>query len=512
VYGLAMTAVFILARRKLGVEVVRRTAAVVKKLKCSERVKEATVFNVSSRRPSPARDLRVSSPKPHMRDHNHSSATASETGDETSATVLATGERESMVPTDSMHPETRLELAAPYEDRGEFARGGMGSIRAAWDRELGRYVAVKVISSRFATDEVVSRRFIQEARITGQLDHPNIVPVHALSTTPEGRPSLVMKRIEGQTFSRLLRSLGAPPWSTATFDEVLGIFLKVCDAVAFAHSRGVVHRDLKPQNVMVGAFGQVYVMDWGIALRLSDGLPVVPDEVAARGVMGTPMYMAPEQVMRGEKAITVRTDVFQLGAILYEIITGRPPFRGHDLFSTIGQVALGRIAPPEEVAPERAMPPSLVRIAMKALARDPADRYASALDLKRDVENFLRGEERFPTCTFAPGVKVIVEGQEGVAAYVILTGRCVASRGEGPTRAVLREMGPGDTFGETSVFTGSPCSATVEVTETLTVKVVTRESLNEGIGLNTWMGSFVRTLAERFRDVDQRLRALESKG
>lgn len=158
------------------------------------------------------------------------------------------------------------------------------------------------------------------------------------------------------------------------------------------------------------------------------------------------------------------------------------------------------------------MPASLGRIAMRALARDPADRYASVLDLKHEVENFLRGEERFPTQTFAPGVKVIVEGQEGVAAYVILAGRCVASRGEGSGRAVLREMGPGDTFGETSVFTGSPCSATVEVTETLTVKVVTRESLNEGIGLNTWMGSFVRTLAERFRDVDQRLRALEAQG
>ena len=409
----------------------------------------------------------------------------------------------------------RVPLAEPYRDQGEVARGGMGSVRSAWDSGLERHVAVKIVSPRLSNDPVALQRFVEEARITAQLDHPNIVPVHLLAHAPDDSPCLAMKLVRGRTLSAHLATLPAPPWPPSVLDEVLGIFLKVCDAVAFAHSKGVVHRDLKPENMMVGTFGQVYVMDWGIAKvlpRASDApaAQAPPGQPAsARGPMGTPVYMSPEQALRYEPDINERTDVFLLGAVLYEVLTGRPPHQGPNLVAVLYRAITATVVPPSEAAPERHVPPAIARVAMRAMAREQSQRYASVTDLKRDVERFLRGDERAPEKTFAPGEAVIVEGEEGRAAYVIVSGRCVAYKVRDGARVTLREMGPGEVFGETAVITARPTSATVEALEALTVKVVTREALAESVGLHTWMGAFVRSLAERFREVDDRLRALE---
>ncbi len=405
-------------------------------------------------------------------------------------------------------------LADPYLDQGEVARGGMGSIRHAWDAVLQRHVAVKIVSPRLASDPAALQRFTEEARITAQLDHPNIVPVHLLANAPDDSPCLAMKLVQGRTLLAHLRTLPPPPWSHATLDEVLGIFIKVCDAVAFAHSKGFVHRDLKPENVMVGSFGQVYVMDWGIAKVLprdrAEPPPAPGQPTASRGPMGTPAYMSPEQALRYEPDINERTDVFLLGAVLYEILTGRPPHQGPNLVALLYRAITANITPAVVASPERQVPPALSRIAQRAMAREPAERYPSVLDMKREVESFLRGEERAPDAIYAPGEKVIEEGQEGVAAYVIVSGRCVAYKIRNGERVMLREMGPGEVFGETAVITSRPTSATVEAIEPLKLKVVTREALSETLGLHTWTGAFVRSLAERFREVDERLRTLEA--
>ena len=404
-------------------------------------------------------------------------------------------------------------LMTPYVDRGEVARGGMGSVRRAWDDDLGRHVAVKIISQKLMGDPVSLQRFVEESRISGQLDHPNIVPVHRLGMLPDGTPCLVMKLVEGRTFKAFLQALPPPPWPHATLDEVLHIFVKVCDAVSFAHARSVIHRDLKPENVMVGAFGEVYVMDWGIA-RVIQRDQVVTDASSdtppgSRAPMGTPVYMAPEQALRLDAEINERTDVFLLGAMLYEILAGHPPHRGPNLVAILYRAITCNIVPPQDAAPERQAPLALCRIAMKALSRDPQERHGSAQELKADIERFLRGEDRAPTEVFPAGAKVIEEGQEGRAAYVIVSGRCVVYKVRDGERVVLREMGPGEVFGETAVFTARPCSATVEALTELTVKVMTRESVAESLGLDSWAGAFVRALAERFREVDDRLRALQ---
>ena len=235
-------------------------------------------------------------------------------------------------------------VAGRYQMEKEIARGGMAEVWRARDRNLDRALAIKVLQERFAGEPELERRFLEEAQITGQLQHPGIPPVHEIGTLPDGRPFLAMKLIKGRTLDELLAERSSPLDELPRF---LGIFETVCQTMAYAHSRGVIHRDLKPSNIMVGAFSEVQVMDWGLAKVLgrqeegepgfadsgtepgTDASTVVPpagEDTKAGAVMGTLAYMAPEQA-RGEVGqLDERCDVFGLGAILCVLLTGQPPY------------------------------------------------------------------------------------------------------------------------------------------------------------------------------------------
>ncbi len=223
-----------------------------------------------------------------------------------------------------------------YELGEEVGRGGMGAVLRARDPHLNRELAVKVLRGGGEPESL--RRFVEEAQVCSQLQHPGIVPVHDLGRLEDGRPFFAMKLVQGRTLAELLRKRAQPADDLPRF---LDIFGQVCQAVGYAHSRGVIHRDLKPSNVMVGAFGEVQVMDWGLAkvlrphergaaafsavrtVRSASG-----DESREGQAMGTPAYMAPEQARGEVDSLDERADVFGLGAILCEILTGRPPFAG----------------------------------------------------------------------------------------------------------------------------------------------------------------------------------------
>jgi serine/threonine protein kinase len=252
--------------------------------------------------------------------------------------------------TDDPAPQTRV--AAPtaagrYVLGDEIAHGGMGTVYRATDAAFGREVAIKVLQERFAPSSGTARRFADEARITGQLQHPGIPPAHDLGTLPDGRPFLAMKLIKGRTLDQLLAARPDPVDDRGRF---LAIYEQVCHAIAYAHSRGVIHRDLKPANIMVGAFGEVQVMDWGLA-KVLGARPGDTDDAAetragtlvvslrdsdgsftqAGSVLGTPAFMPPEQAIGAVGKVDQRSDVFGLGGILAVILTGQPPFAGeHD--------------------------------------------------------------------------------------------------------------------------------------------------------------------------------------
>ncbi len=240
-----------------------------------------------------------------------------------------------------------LGAAGRYQVLGEIARGGMGAVFKARDADLGRDLALKVLLDRHRGDQDVIRRFVEEAQIGGQLQHPGIVPVHELGTLDDLRPFFAMTLVKGRTLAALLAERPGP---AADLPRFLQIFEAVCQTVAYAHARRVIHRDLKPANVMVGNFGEVQVMDWGLAKVLAEGgvadeakaMRIVETPIStvrsgpagsgsesqAGSVLGTPAYMAPEQARGDVEQIDERADVFGLGAILCEILTGRPPYVG----------------------------------------------------------------------------------------------------------------------------------------------------------------------------------------
>lgn len=415
-----------------------------------------------------------------------------------------------------------------FVEREVIGHGSSGVVIRAFDKEILRDVAIKIFEAEPANDSPTTHRFIEEAQITGQLEHPNIVPVYELSFDPMGRRFLAMKLIEGATLAQTLRRLGSARLDPARLGELLLVFVKVCEAVSFAHSRGVIHRDLKPSNIMMSEFGQVYVLDWGIAsLRppQADGLaargspvrvdanPAQPTELVQPGsLIGTVGYMAPEQLRGWHEKVDVRTDVFGLGATLYQILTGEPPLTPEILRSIWMGQAPPPLEPPERVVPGARVPPELSRIALRATSYDPADRYTSVEELKSEIAFFQRGAWDRPRKAFPRGSTILTEGEPGDAAYVILEGQCLVYRVEDGEEIELRRMGPGEVFGETAVFSAKPRTASVRAVTDVILIEVTHDVIARGLGLNSWMGAFVKALAERFRDVDERLRQLERAG
>jgi serine/threonine-protein kinase len=409
-----------------------------------------------------------------------------------------------------------------FEDRGEIARGGMSTVRRVFDNLVLREVAMKVLEPSRDFDDLA--RFVEEAQITGQLDHPNIVPVHDIEMDEQGLPTrFTMKLVRGETLRDMLAKLGPPPLSGVQLEQLVQVFLRVCDAVAFAHSRGVIHRDLKPSNIMVGTHGQVYVMDWGIAMlregprpgesmraprirRAGDTLPELLGSLT-----GTPQYMAPEQA-RGEIAqIDERTDIYALGGILYQMLTQRAPHESESVEESLRLARRGTVIAPAEAIEDASLPPFLCRIASKALAPSPSDRYQSVDELKRDVEAFLRGGGWFAQQFFAAGTTIVREGDLADAAYIITQGRCQlfkltdSDTGEEREQRLICELGPGDVFGETAIFTSSTRTATIIAGTDVMALVVTRAALERELDRHDWLRAFVRAVAERFVDLDRQL-------
>lgn len=384
-----------------------------------------------------------------------------------------------------------------FEDGGEIGRGGMGTVRRIWDRRLCRPVALKALHEE---EDWLTKPFLEEARIMGMLDHPNVPAVYDLQSDAPGGPSLLMKLVEGRTLADLLHDTGDPPAGTR-LERLLGVVLRVCDAVAFAHSRGVVHRDLHPRNVMVGSHGQVYLMDWGLAVRQDAERP---KPGVATGVIGsgTPAYMSPEQAWGRDDEIDQRTDVFGIGTLLYEMLTLRPPFTGAALEDVVGAARRGDVVPPDAVAPGIRPPARLCEITMRALSVDRGARHPSVDVLRDELEAFLRSGGWFAAQRFAAGAFMLREGEVGDCAYLITEGTCQVIRGGGATPDVLRTVGPGGIVGEIGLLTGEPRVASVRALTDVTALVVTRESLESELGRAGWMRAFVQAAVERFAELD----------
>src|SRR5579883_335803 len=309
---------------------------------------------------------------------------------------------------DSTSAGTRFRILRPH------AKGGLGEVFLARDVELNRDVALKEIQPQFADDPRYRARFEFEAEVTGGLEHPSVVPVYGLGHTPDGRPFYAMRFIRGnslkeavQRFHEAEKAPGRDPGrSTLELRELLGRFMDVCDAIAYAHSRGVLHRDLKPGNIMLGKYGETLVVDWGLAKALDQlepqspiersELPLRPssgsnlEQTQAGLAVGTPAYMSPEQAAGRLDRLGPRSDVYCLGATLYHLLTGHAPCEAEQVAVVYEKIRTGDIPRPRALNPRIA--PALEAICLKAVALKPEDRYPSAEALKADLERWLADE------------------------------------------------------------------------------------------------------------------------
>ena len=294
---------------------------------------------------------------------------------------------------------------ARYRDVGHIGSGGMAEVRRVQDFALRRQVAMKKLRPKLLGHPDAVARFVQEAQATAQLQHPNIVPVHDIGELGDGQVYFTMHEIQGETLRDAIRHARKSGLLHRHRRRLVDAFRQICNAIAYAHDRGVVHRDLKPLNVMLGRFGQVLVLDWGVAKVLDpEGEPsgVEPPVVSAlsiageagrdaTGMAGTPRFMPPEQA-KGGAVVTPQADVYSLGAILYEILDGRPPYSKSP--RRLRPAVLG--GPPESLdarafAAGRVLPAGLVKICERAMARDPDKRYADASELSAEVADWLDG-------------------------------------------------------------------------------------------------------------------------
>jgi serine/threonine-protein kinase len=288
-------------------------------------------------------------------------------------------------------PTGRYELGAP------LGKGGMGEVLRATDLQLGRDVAVKRMHAEVASGEAEAR-FLREARIQGRLDHPAIAPVHEMARDTEGRPFFVMKRLSGDALDAILRKLHARDRdAVAAFPRprLLRAFVEVCLAVEYAHKKGIVHRDLKPANVMLGDYGEVYVLDWGIARMVGEDTetpaprgPVDDAATSAGTMMGTPGYMSPDQIQ--DARVGPAADVYALGCVLFEILAGAPlhPRGEAGIASALEDLADAR---PSKRAPDREIAPELDALCVRATAHEPGAR-PTARELGDELQRFLDGD------------------------------------------------------------------------------------------------------------------------
>ncbi|MFO7567289.1 MAG: serine/threonine-protein kinase [Enhygromyxa sp.] len=401
--------------------------------------------------------------------------------------------------------EQRLEL------RRQIGRGGMGSVWLAIDRTLRRPVALKQLDDAYATKMSQVANFLREARVTAQIDHPNLVPIYEVGVRDGHRIYYTMKLIEGEDLAVRVRSKPLEERSQTELLDQIDAVVRICGAVAAAHDFGYAHCDIKPHNIMLGRYGAAYLMDWGLVQPLGRKTVVrssAHDEaqevsgVEPRWIReaeifagGTPAFMAPEQAR--EAPITAQTDVFALGSVLYFILTGRGPFTNRSRDEALRRARACDFERPSALRDD--IPPALEAIVLRAMAERPEDRFATVEALAVALTRYLRGGGwEFETVEIPAGQVVVRQGELADAAYIIVEGRCEVTREDQGQTRVLRIMEAGEVFGETAILAGSPRTATVRALSDVTLYSITGEVFEREVGRwNPWVAQFVQTLARR---------------
>jgi serine/threonine-protein kinase len=404
-----------------------------------------------------------------------------------------------------------------YKIQGVLVSGGMGAILKAIDQDLQRPTAMKVVLPSFKNDQHALDEFIKEAKITGMLEHPNIMPVHELGLTDETGLFFTMKLVQGESLHHIIMEIkkGVPQYvEKFNMFHLLYIFRRICDAIAFAHSKDIIHQDIKPHNVIVGQYGEVLVMDWGLAKFIGNAereTDTIRREILRsisvytsgkkHIIQGSPAYMSPEQVKGDNSLLDRQTDIFLLGTTLYHIFTLESPYKGENIQEVLKKAEHRDLTPPQVRNPERQIPEEICRIIMKAAALKKTDRYRNIQELIADVDDVIAGKwSRQDKKIFARGQYLMEEGENAEEAYLITKGKVRVFKEIGGNKVILSTLHEGDIVGEMALITDAKRSASVQALEDTEVAVLNKEVLAHNLKkLPPYIEKMVSTITRRLQ-------------
>jgi eukaryotic-like serine/threonine-protein kinase len=398
-----------------------------------------------------------------------------------------------------------------------LGEGGFAQVHSFFDRALNRVIAVKELKPSCLKDPDLLNAFVNEAKLISFLDHPGIVSVFDTFLAGPEKPCYTMQLVEGRTLSSLLIDpvTGSPV--PLPFTRALEIFMKMCETLAYAHDRGVIHLDLKPDNIMIGRYGEVLIMDWGSA-KICDERPYKaylgrfmdePGQLSLKKeneslVLGTPSYMAPEQFKIRRNQCTPAADVFAAGIILYQMLTGTNPFWAVKL-EDIRHLVENRNPPPvHEINVD--IPLRLSQICEKALEKSTVNRYRNCHELVEDIKQCHDSCEAFISNTYNAGEVIFEEGAIGEYAFIIVSGRVEISKIHDGAPKVLAVLGKNEIVGELAIFSKQPRSATARAIEPTTIRIMNKVDVERELDkLSPWVGRIITGLSNRFIGLNEQL-------
>lgn len=410
-----------------------------------------------------------------------------------------------------------------YHKAKDIGEGGLSTVTSSFDALLNRIVAVKELKEENFSDPDLLKSFITEARMISYLDHPGVVTVYDAHLTEDQQLRYTMQLIEGQTLSDFLEYHMQPEVFNETYlFDVLNIFTKLCETLSYAHDKGAIHLDIKPENIILGNYGEVMIMDWGNACLYDDSLyrnycrnfvnessdAGILQIEAGDVILGTPLYMSPEQTLsRSELGPT--SDIFSIGVVIYELLTGQKPFAAPIVEEIIEHVR--NLVPPavHELNPD--IPLRLSGIIQRMMQKAPGDRHQSAHEVLNDIQAAQTSGQAFPVWEIPAGQVIFNEGDPGDFTIRIKSGRIEISKQNQGARKVLAELGPGETIGELSVFSNIPRTATAITLEDTVVYLMRSKEVNAELDkLSPWVSQMISALSNRFDELNKRVMEAET--